>query len=273
MSGASSDELMKKAGELADQALCLSARSHIPRTLALLIASQELGKGNGDKQALKQLKARLHQAVLAYEADSKALRKLAQRLDEAACLSRDQVKQVAHSGLALHASTKERLLDIEEFYPKLLRGASVSSVLDLGCGLNPLFLPWMGLPGDVLYQAFDASSACGIAVSSFFRAWGASGSFAQCDLSAEVPSNEADIALMMKLIPTLDRIRPGLGLEVLDKARASVVAVTFPTRSLGGRQKSMERNYSEGFEAWLDKRGWSYSRLSIGRELAYIVRK
>lgn len=273
MSGASSEDAARKAGELADKALSLSSRSHIPRSLAVLIAGQELGKGGGDKQALKQLKARLHQAVLAYEADAKALRKLTDRLDDAAGSGRNQVKLAALSGLSLHASTRERISYIGDFYPMLLKGLPVRSLLDLGCGLNPLSLPWMGLPEDASYLAFDASSACGLAVSSFFRAWGASGSFTQCDLSVEVPEEEAELALMMKLIPTLDRIRPGLGLEVLEKVRAPVVCVSFPTRSLGGRRKSMERNYSEGFEAELGKRGWAYSRMSIGHELAYIVRK
>ena len=273
MSGGSSDDLEKKAGELADEVLSLSARSHIPRSLALLIASQELRKGNGDKQAIKQLKARLHQAVLAYEPEAKSLRKLAQRLDEAASLGRDRVTEVAFSGLALHASTRERILDKDGFYPKLLEGICPESILDLGCGLNPLFLPWMGLPEDVAYLASDASSACGLAVSTFFRAWGVDGIFSQCDLSDQVPGEETDLALMMKLIPTLDRIRPGLGLEVLDQVRSPIVAVSFPTRSLGGREKSMERNYSEGFEAALKKRAWNYSRISMGRELAYIVRK
>lgn len=273
MRGTHSEDLSRKAGELADKALLLSARSHIPRSLAVLIAGQELGKGNGEKQALKQLKARLHQTVLAYEADAKALKKLSERLDEAAASGRDHVKQAALYGLSLHASTKERGFDIERFYPQLLEGICVKSILDLGCGLNPLFLPWMGLPEDVRYLAFDASSACGLAVSSFFRAWGANGSFSQCDLSSGVPEAEADLALMMKLIPTLDRIKPGLGMEVLEKVSAPITAVTFPTRSLGGRDKSMERNYSESFEAELNKRGWPYSRIGIGRELAYIVRK
>lgn len=273
MSCPSSEDTARIAEELADKATASSARSHIPRSLALLIAGQELAKANGQKQALKQLKARLHQAVLAFEADSRSLRRLAQKLDDAAGLGRDKVKEVALSGMSLHASTRERTIDLEGFYPKLLDGAQPASVLDLGCGLNPLFLPWMGLQEDVRYFACDASSACGDAVRSFFSAWGACGSFKQCDLSLEEAYGRADLALMMKLLPTLDRIRPGLGLEVLDRADAPVVAVTFPTRSLGGRQKSMERNYSEGFEAALDKRGWPYRRLVIGQELAYIVRK
>lgn len=273
MSADSSEALQSKARELADKALLLSARAHIPRSLAILIAGQELSKGNGDKQALKQLKARLHQAVLAYEADARSLRRLAERFDEASEHGRGLVMETALSGLMLHASTKERSVDTEGFYPRLFDGIRADSVLDLGCGLNPLFLPWMGLTDGVRYMAYDASSACGLAVSSFFRAWGARGSFQQCDLSEEVPSEEADLALMMKLIPTLDRIRPGLGLEVLDGVKAPIVAVTFPTRSLGGRQKSMERNYSEGFESELVKRGWLHTRMIIGHELAYIVRK
>ncbi|MFN3335713.1 MAG: hypothetical protein ACK47M_24705, partial [Caldilinea sp.] len=55
-----------------------------------------------------------------------------------------------------HHSMRERLPFLDDFYRVLFDGIDpVRSVLDLGCGLNPLALPWMHLPADAVYLACD----------------------------------------------------------------------------------------------------------------------
>jgi 16S rRNA (guanine(1405)-N(7))-methyltransferase len=55
-----------------------------------------------------------------------------------------------------HASTRERLPDLDEFYAGVMqRTGALESVLDVACGLNPLALPWMGLPAGGRYLACD----------------------------------------------------------------------------------------------------------------------
>lgn len=273
MTGMKDEALNEEAALIADEALSTASRSHIARSLAFLIAKQELSKRDGRKQALKKVKARLHQTVLSFEKDAGDYSNLALKLEAASSSGRQAVKAEAFSGLRLHSSTRERLAFIDEFYPKLFDGKSPKVILDMGCGLNPLSLPWMGLSEEVRYVACDASYACGAAVSSFFKAWGADGTFIHSDLLKEVPGHEADFALMMKLLPTLDRLKPGFGIEALLAVNAPKVAVTFPLRSLGGHKKGMARSYSAYFENEASLRGLSFNKLVIGQELAYIVRK
>ncbi len=69
-----------------------------------------------------------------------------------------EIKAACQQVLVLHSSTRERLPILDSFYPRYLcsHRPSPDSILDLGCGLNPLALPWMGLPADApRYIALD----------------------------------------------------------------------------------------------------------------------
>src|SRR5688500_2168800 len=58
--------------------------------------------------------------------------------------------------LRAHASTRERQPHVEAFYAGIWEHTGAPSrVLDLGCGLGPLALPWMGLADDTFYFASD----------------------------------------------------------------------------------------------------------------------
>lgn len=260
------------AEKLADSVLGPVARRFISRPLVVRLAEQELSK-RSEKEAFKEVKGRLHQLLLSFEAKPSEYLKLANDLEVAAALGRDQLMKAAHKGLMLHASTRERIIIMDDFYSKVFEGKAYSSVVDLACGLNPLSLPWMGLPENVSYLAADASDGPGAAVRSFFKSWGADGSFLHCDLSQGVPEGRFDVALLMKALPTLDRIKEGLGIECVEAVDAPVVVVSFPTKSLGGKRKGMGRNYEEGFSSAAERAGWSYSKLEFPGELAFIVRK
>lgn len=260
------------AEKLADSVLGPVARRFISRPLVVRLAEQELSK-RSEKEAFKEVKGRLHQLLLSFEARPAEYLKLASDLAVAAAAGQDELRKVAHKGLMLHASTRERLIFMEDFYRRVFEGKAYSSVLDLACGLNPLSLPWMGLPENVSYLAADASDGPGAAVRSFFKAWGTDGRFLHCDLSQGLPEGRFDIALLMKALPTLDRIKEGLGIECVDAVDAPVVVVSFPTRSLGGKRKGMGRSYEEGFSVAADKAGWSYTKIEFPGELAFIVRK
>lgn len=261
-----------KAGkEVARLVLSSKARGHIPPSLAEGIARQELAKGFGEKEAVKRLKGRLHQLMLSFEPDAGKVSSLEERMRKNT--DRDELKSLALEGLKLHSSTKERLCSMEEAYSFCFGGLRPSSVLDLACGVNPLALPWMGLPEGVIYTAADASGLCGRLVMAFFAAWKANGSFTQTDLSVDMPEGSYDVALLLKALPTLDRIQEGLGIRCLAAVRASYVAVSFPIKSLGGCNVGMEGFYAGRFEKDAESAGWRFKKTVIGDELFYLVTK
>ena len=114
-------------------------------------------------------------------------------------------------------------------------------VLDLACGLNPIYLAARGI--NVL--GLDAHLGAVALVNRFAEENALDARAEGADLrTAELPEERFDLALVFKLLPLL-----GLdGYDLLGRVRAGFVAVSFPTRTLSGRSVGMERNYSSAFE-------------------------
>ena len=93
-----------------------------------------------------------------------------------------------------------------------------------------------------------------------------------CDAAAAPPSKEVDLALVLKAIPCLEQIDKLAGVRLLDGLNARYLALSFPAKSLGGRQKGMVENYSARFEELSAGRGWKLlSRLEFETELTFVV--
>lgn len=258
--------------EIAKAVTGVARRRHVPYSLAEKLAKQELSKGRKPDEAEKEVKGRLHQVLLSFEAGPDKIAGLVNRLKDAGS-DRQELIKIAESGLTMHSSTKERMGFITELYRFALGGSSPKKVLDLACGLNPLALPWMGLSDDVEYLAVDASGICGDAIEAFFSCWGVNGRFLQMDLSSDMAPGHFDVVLLMKAVQTLDRIEEGLGMKCLERADAETVIVSFPTRSIGGANKGMASFYGQAFEKAAMARGWSFERAEFSNELVYRVRK
>lgn len=176
--------------------------------------------------------------------------------------------------MARHASTAERLPLLPEFYRTVLADLPpIRSVLDLGCGLNPLAIPWMGLAADVTYTCCDIDAALIALLNHFFALAGVNGRAEVRDLVSSPPREAADLALALKLVPTLDQIERDAGATLLRALHASSLLVSFPARSLGGHEKGMERHYEARFLALAGAEGWTVRRFSFATELAFLVRR
>ncbi|HEX5501143.1 MAG TPA: hypothetical protein VFW96_00890, partial [Thermomicrobiales bacterium] len=86
-------------------------------------------------------------------------------------------------------------------------------------------------------------------------------------------TDEADLALVLKALPCLDQLDPAAGARLLDTIAARALLVSFPVRSLGGREKGMAATYEARFAALVAGRGWSVRRFRFATELAFLVEK
>jgi 16S rRNA (guanine(1405)-N(7))-methyltransferase len=218
------------------------------------LASEELPRARTVDEAIKRVKRRLHQSVGAYApmagADPEA--DLARLRAALAGPTADAVRAACTELMARHASTRERLPHLDRFYSGIwdVIGGPPSSLVDLGCGLAPLALPWMGLAPHALYVAIDADAAQLALVDGFLVAVGQPHQVEARDLAATggaatggAPIPAADTALLLKLVPILDRQDPAAAGRLLRDLPARHAVVSFPARSLGGRGKGMERTY------------------------------
>ena len=86
------------------------------------------------------------------------------------------------------------------------------------------------------------------------------------------PSRHYDLALMLKLVPLLERQQPGRSLEIIRDLDAGWIVVSFPTRTLGGKNVGMAQHYSHSTAQWLPPGRTVVKHFETENELFCIVR-
>ncbi len=243
----------------------------ISEDLIRQIGLRELAARRTLKEAIKATKNKLHQVAGAY---FEAQPRYADWLAELAAARDTQLREVCLRIMRHHASTRERVGILSSFYTTTLAGSGpVRAVLDVACGLNPLAIPWMPFGAEVVYTACDIYSDMVAFLNAFFAIAGINGRAEVCNLLAAPPQQEADLALVLKVIPPLEQLEPGAGLQLLRALNAGHLLVSFPVRSLGGRAKGMVEHYEQRFRALVAAERWSIQRFEFATELAFLVTK
>ena len=170
-----------------------------------------------------------------------------------------------------HASTRERLPFLDEFYSTLLAGLPPPrSILDIGCGLNPLSIPWMPLAPRAAYIAVDIYQDLADFLNAFFALLPLHGRAEARDVLQSLPSRHVDVAFLLKVIPTLEQLDREAGRRLLDAIHADVLLVSFPRQSLGGRKgKGMEVNYPARLAAMVAGREWRVREFVFPGEVVF----
>jgi 16S rRNA (guanine(1405)-N(7))-methyltransferase len=246
------------------------------------VARWSLRSGRGRQSALKAAKRKLHQVYGAYLAPSAiaSAERVAGRL--AAGLIEEEQRSLCLEVLRQHASTAERLPFLERFYADLLEGLPpVGSVVDLACGLNPFAIAWMGLPAGATYLAVDIDQRLAAALNRLDSSLGVSlplaGSASEGvavtglahDLAGGSPPATGDLVLLLKAIPCLEQQEPGAGSRLLRSLDAPCVVVSFPARSLGGRERGMRQTYDRMLTKMVEGTGRTIERLEYPTETVY----
>jgi 16S rRNA (guanine(1405)-N(7))-methyltransferase len=248
--------------------------ARIDSTLLQKIAAQELGKRKSIKEAVKETRSKLHQIGTVYlNSSSIPLPELSAITPEQ---RRDQEFQKAWClpYLSQHASTRERLPFLNEYYQTIFQQLPpVKQVLDLACGLNPLCRPWMPLAPEAAYTAWDIFSDVIALINTFFLGFGYKGQAELHDLTSTLPTQAWQVVFLLKTLPCLEQIQKGYGEILLRQLNAEVLVISFPSKSLGGKNKGMAAHYDAYLQAILDESKYTYSSLSFPNESVYILKK
>jgi 16S rRNA (guanine(1405)-N(7))-methyltransferase len=241
--------------------------------LVRAVGERELLARRSLREAVKETKGRLHQVAGAfldraprYEAWLAELR--------AAADDGEALRAACRTIMGGHASTRERLPELERFYGAVFAALPpVGSLIDAACGLNPLAAPWMALPPGAAYYACDLYGDMCAFIDAALPLLGLTGEAAVCNLADGPPPWRADAALVLKTLPVLEHVRRGAGRELLRGLQAPRLVVSFPTRSLGGRNVGMASTYAGQMRTIAEGEGWSYETLEFTNEVAFVVRK
>ena len=268
---------MRSEADLLDQLVnvVLSSRKYaqICPDFVRSLALKEIRHQRSYKEALKATRSKLHQVAAAY---------LLSQPDYALWLVRLQQAHTSPDPAALrvlcrdlmssHASTRERLPILDTFYPTVLAGLPpIHSVLDLACGLNPLSLPWMGLPPEVEYYAVDIYQDMLTFLGQFMRLLGIQGHPISADVLEFSLEREVDLALVLKAIPCLEQLDRSAGRRLLAALPAKHLLVSFPVYSLGGRSVGMLDTYADHMQELVAGQPWSVVRFDFPTELVFLL--
>lgn len=233
------------------------------------IGAQELRKRRNQKEAVKATKNKLHQTIGAYWQGEQAYDDWLALLTAAAA-DPVQVRTACQTILRHHASTRERLPLLSDFYSTIFADLPpIHTVLDLACGLNPLTVPWMPLADEVVYHACDIAHDQAAFLQRALPLLGVQGSATVCNLLEAIPTIKADVVLLLKTLPCLEQVDPTIGERLLTTLDAPVLIVSFPGQSLGGRHKGMTTTYPVHLQALLQQTAWQVTPFPFATELVF----
>lgn len=256
--------------EIVEKVRASSKYREISERTILEIVKIELPKYESEKRLIKAVKNRLYQIYGAFlsKEESQKLRELISILEK----DRSNIKDIAKMILQLHQSTRERIEIYEELYRRVFSITNrPSSILDLACGLNPFSIPWMNIEGPIEYYAYDIDSVVVESINKFLAILGYPPLAVIKDVLFEEIEECVDVCFIFKFLPTAERIKRGISIKLLEAINSKFIVVSFPLKSLSGKEKGMLDNYSRLFEPILQKNHRILERFILGNEIFYIL--
>lgn len=184
-----------------------------------------------------------------------------------------EIQEWCRQALAAHASTRERMPVIEKFYQQLFElTGPPRTLLDLACGLNPFSLPWMGLPPDSHYLAYDLHLPRVDLINDFFNHVHQSGAAAHQDILVQPPQVEVDVTLFFKEAHRFEQRERGANREFFRRIKTRWLLVSLPTVSLSGHRSMLEGDRRLVYDACSNE-DWAISEIFFDTELVFCIRK
>ena len=184
--------------------------------------------------------------------------------DRKSLLERGEINSI----LKTHASTLERI----DFYPelnKLIEDLKIKSIIDLGCGINPIALAKPGIS----YCAFDINREELELVTRFFKMNHIQGEASFCDLRNIEVCNfpESDLCLILKVFDVIERKGHKLAEKIINKINSRYFLLSFSTKTLSG--KPMNHPQRGWIERLLQRLNFYFRIIKSRNEIFYLATK
>ncbi len=244
---------------------------NLPRETIRDLLEQELAHHNSTRAALKAVREKLHQIVAPYLGDPDYVA-ASLKLD-AAFRSGDPliIKNVCMEIMQQHASTRERIPHLAEFYKAIFAVTGKPQIIiDLACGLNPLSFPWMDLSTDTQYHAWDLHQPRVTLINTYFRLQGLPELAFQGDILVNPPKIQTDVTFFFKEAHRFDQRRRGCNRNFWQAIHTHWLIVTLPSRNLTGHHSLIDQHRRLVMEA-IQNFPWQMKELEIGGELIFCL--
>lgn len=183
------------------------------------------------------------------------------------------IRQVCLKILASHASTKERIPLLEDFYPRIFSHTGIpNTIMDLACGLNPFALPWMGLNQSVRYYAYDLHQPRLDLIAHFFSMNQMEPLAIHQDILVAPPQLECDVAFFFKEAHRFEQRRRGCNRVFWQSLKCKYLLVSLPTASLTGKHPKLEQHRRLVMET-IAGLPWKVSEIIFSNEIVFCIEK
>jgi len=182
--------------------------------------------------------------------------------DRPKLLKKNNLKELLNT----HSSTSERL----GFYPLIkskIQELKIKSVLDLGCGLNPIALA----SHDLIYFASDIKEDELFLIEQFFKENKINGKTFVLDLRKPLINlPKTDLCILFKVLDVIDK-KHKLSEKIILSLPSKYILISFPTKKLSG--KSMNHPKRKWFENILIRNKLEFETFSIPNEIFYLIKR
>lgn len=267
--------MIERLEELISQVQKGGKYRNIDKTVIENIAKSELKKGRSWKDTVKAVRNKLHQVGAAYQPQGIDYDQL---LSEMKSISRDlyssEAKRFCIQAMSMHASTRERLPILNQFYKETLATFNeIDSLLDVACGLNPLALAWLPITSSTKITVCDIYTDQMDFLNAFFDHFQLNGNAFCCDITQHLPQENYQLGLILKTIPCLEQLDKNIGKRIIHELNCENLLVSFPAQSLSGRNKGMREFYSVHFQSFLNESDWKATTFSYPNEQLFLLKK
>ena len=142
-------------------------------------------------------------------------------------------------------------------------------ILDIGCGLNPLYFPYK----DIYYLASDINKDVLKKIKKYFRKNKIKGEVFYLDIKDldEIKNlNEVDIVFIFKVLDLLKNNKKAV-VEIIKNLKTKFIVVSFATKTVyGKRMKNPKRKW---FEIVLKKLNYKFKILRFYNEVFYVIKR
>ncbi|HSV85264.1 MAG TPA: hypothetical protein VLH85_01730 [Levilinea sp.] len=241
-----------------------------PETVRDLL-EKELAAAHSSKAAIKAVRHKLHNIVAPYLGDP-SYPDAARQFDDAfdsggASAIQDALARI----LSDHASTRERLPHLAEFYACIFAHTGLpGAILDLACGLNPLAFPWMGLPATIRYHAYDIHAPRVALINHCFTRLGLQPLAAVQDILVSPPQTAAPVAFFFKEAHRIEQRQRGANRTLWQALNVHWLVVTLPAASLSRRHDKSDQHRRLVYNTIADL-PWQVTEEQVGDEMIFLI--
>lgn len=250
---------------------------------------EKIRKSAEIKQLVKLARAEIRPVYGLFQAgNAEKTEKLLKKLEEEIrkqgnpLLTERKILEIHNEILQNHVSTRERLKFYSEFFEKIFQIiGKPQSIIDLGCGFNPMALPYMdrciNLSDDFEYSAVEMNQNDLEIIKKYFGIIKSIERYKNAKIDGlklnfeeeteKIPKKYYGACLAFKIF---DLISTKAVERIVNSVNCRWLVASFPTKTITTRNMRFKRR--AGFQKMLRRLGRKYETVEFDNELVYVIR-